>query len=377
MQVFLFSHIAFDSGVDLLPASRFSQRSGSPFPSEPHRPHLLTLRALLSKKDAEIITAKDGQGLVNLCDQIGAKAEVSKKVPRVHERVLTIEGSVENVAEVRPYKPLRCYNLCNLTPLQKAYMLIAAWLVQTVTSSSTVSSTANAHTSLRFLISHNLMGAIIGHRGRRMKAIQDGSGAHLVALEQTLPQSTERPVDVQGSPESIGRAIEEMGKLLLDDWKKGLDTIFYNPVVTDEPLQSESEGSRYGSSSAGHDDRREKGKRDRSRRKKGKRKGKRRSGDSNTDAPDPTPSSPTTDKTDNLFTQTISIPCDMIGCIIGHGGSKINEIRRLSRSKITIAREPHDETKERMVTIIGTPEANEKALFLLYCELESEKESRH
>jgi heterogeneous nuclear rnp K-like protein len=256
-------------------------------------------------------------------------------------------------------------------------MLIAAWLVQTCPSSSTVSNTTNFHASLRLLISHNLMGAIIGHRGRRMNEIQDGSGAHLVALKQMLPQSTERPVDVQGSPESIGRAIEEMGKLLLEDWKRGLDTILYNPVATDEPPQSESEGSRCGSSSAERDDRREKGKRDRSRRKKGKRKGKRMSGGSNTDAPDPTPSSPTTDNTDNLFTQTISIPRDMIGCIIGRGGSKINEIRRLSRSKITIAKEPHDETKERMVTIIGTPEANEKALFLLYCELESEKESRH
>ena len=219
------------------------------------------------------------------------------------------------------------------------------------------------------------MGAIIGRRGNRMKEIQDGSGAHLVTHKQMLPQSTERPLDIQGSPESIGRAIEEIGKFLLEDWKRGLDTILYNPVAAFEPAQSESEDSRCGSSSAGHDDRREKGTRDRGRRKKGKRKAK-RSGVSNTDAPDPTPSSPTVDNTDNLFTRTItiSIPRDMIGCIIGHNGSKINEIRRLSRSKISIAGEPHNGTKERMVTIIGTPEANEKALFLLYCELESEKE---
>jgi heterogeneous nuclear rnp K-like protein len=66
----------------------------------------------------------------------------------------------------------------------------------------------------------------------------------------------------------------------------------------------------------------------------------------------------------------------MVVCIIGRGGSKITEIRRLSGSKISIAKAPHDETGERLFTIIGTPEANEKALFLLYNQLESEKERR-
>jgi len=66
----------------------------------------------------------------------------------------------------------------------------------------------------------------------------------------------------------------------------------------------------------------------------------------------------------------------MVGCIIGRNGTKITEIRRLSGSKISIAKEPHDETGERMFTIVGSPEANEKALFLLYNQLESEKERR-
>lgn len=66
----------------------------------------------------------------------------------------------------------------------------------------------------------------------------------------------------------------------------------------------------------------------------------------------------------------------MVGCIIGRQGTKITEIRRLSGSKISIAKTPHDETGERMFTIVGTPEANEKALFLLYNQLESEKERR-
>ena len=60
----------------------------------------------------------------------------------------------------------------------------------------------------------------------------------------------------------------------------------------------------------------------------------------------------------------------------GRGGSKITEIRRLSGSRISIAKVPHDETGERMFTIVGTPESTERALMLLYSQLESEKERR-
>ena len=76
----------------------------------------------------------------------------------------------------------------------------------------------------------------------------------------------------------------------------------------------------------------------------------------------------------NLRTQNISIPSDMVGCIIGRNGIKIAEIRRLSGAKISIAKTPHDDTGERMFTLVGTSEAIEKALFLMYNQLEIEKE---
>lgn len=60
----------------------------------------------------------------------------------------------------------------------------------------------------------------------------------------------------------------------------------------------------------------------------------------------------------------------------GRGGSKITEIRRLSGSRISIAKVPHDDTGERMFTIVGTAESTERALMLLYAQLESEKERR-
>ena len=190
------------------------------------------------------------------------------------------------------------------------------------------------------------MGSVIGRNGLKIKAIQDSSGARMVASKDMLPQSTERIVEVQGSSESIGRAIEEIGRCLLEDWERGVGTVLFHPGVDDRtsrrthPTGRRSNGDGRGRTS-------------------------------------PSPSSPSSSMAPtNLRTQNISIPSDMVGCIIGRNGSKITEIRRLSGSKISIAKEPHDETGERMFTIVGTPEANEKALFLLYNQLESEKERR-
>lgn len=190
------------------------------------------------------------------------------------------------------------------------------------------------------------MGSVIGRSGMKIKAIQDASGARMIASKDMLPQSTERIVEVQGSAESIGHAVEEIGRALLEDWERGLGTVFFHPGAGDE-----RSGRRPGQTT------------------------RRTNGDAGRGRTSPSPSSPST-QSSNLRTQNISIPSDMVGCIIGRNGTKITEIRRLSGSKISIAKEPHDDTGERMFTIIGTPEANEKALFLLYNQLESEKERR-
>jgi heterogeneous nuclear rnp K-like protein 2 len=207
------------------------------------------------------------------------------------------------------------------------------------------------------------MGTVIGRSGLKIKAIQDASGARMVASKEILPQSTERIVEVQGSADSIGTAIGEIGKCLLEDWERGVGTVLFHPGVSngDERHTSRRGGGSWNTSGNGH--RRANG--------EGSQRGR-----GNSPPPSPPPQNYSQQPASNLRTQNISIPSDMVGCIIGRNGTKITEIRRLSGSKISIAKTPHDETGERMFTIVGTPEANEKALFLLYNQLESEKERR-
>lgn len=301
---------------------------------------LLTLRALVSTKEAGVIIGKNGKNVAELRDATGVKAGVSKVVQGVHDRILTVVGSLESVA--------------------KAYALIAQTLLDNPLStppSSPTEANKGSVASIRLLISHNLMGTVIGRQGVKIKHIQDISGARMIASKEMLPQSTERVVEVKGSVEALQIALTEIGQCLMDDKERAFGTVLYNPVKVTQFGGSSNEGRRASITRTGNGS-------DFSNPAMGSSE-RRMSSSSQTLVNDP-----------NLRTQNIAIPSDMVGCIIGKGGSKISEIRRLSGSRISIAKLPHNEQGERMFTIQGTAQANERALYLLYAQLESEKERR-
>jgi heterogeneous nuclear rnp K-like protein 2 len=234
------------------------------------------------------------------------------------------------------------------------------------------------------------MGTIIGQKGFKIKHIQDVSGARMVASKEMLPQSTERIVEVQGDANSIRLAIWEIGKCLVDDWQRGNGTILYDPLVRSQGTELEgSTGTggrmRSGNGGMGGDRYQERGSRGSYTRTGNGADFSDHTSSSfrRTGAPtsmrtsDRSPSAPgqpmVSEDGEEYQTQNISIPADMVGCIIGRAGSRIQEIRRSSGSKISIAKAAHDETGERLFTLIGTPAANEKALYLLYENLEAEK----
>ncbi|ORZ13555.1 KH domain RNA-binding protein [Absidia repens] len=325
----------------------------------------LTLRALVSTKEAGVIIGKAGKNVAELRDATGVKAGVSKVVQGIHDRVLTVTGTLEGVA--------------------KAYSLMAQTLLENpIATSSSVSmsrgvSNIGDHSlaTIRLLISHNLMGTVIGRQGVKIKHIQDTTGVRMVASKSLLPQSTERVVDVRGTVEQIQAAIMHIGQCLMDDKERAYGTILYNPVkvMASGAFGSSNERRRSSITRTGN------GSDFSSEYVTGP-------GFSSTDTPGVSrrmsgvSQSNNSNNNNNFFnnpdihTQHISIPSDMVGCIIGKAGTKISEIRQLSGSRISIAKVPHDDSGERMFTIQGTNESNERALFLLYAQLEHEKERR-
>ncbi|KAI1752368.1 kh domain protein RNA-binding protein [Xylaria castorea] len=324
----------------------------------------LTLRAIVSSKEAGVIIGKGGKNVADLRDETGVKAGVSKVVQGVHDRVLTITGGCDSIS--------RAYSLVARSLLEGAPAMGMGGAIQ-----------PNGTHQLKMLISHNQMGTIIGRQGLKIKHIQDVSGVRMVAQKEMLPQSTERIVELQGNPEGIQQAIWEICKCLVDDWQRGTGTVLYNPVVRTQPGSVGSLGGGGGGATGGvpygTSNRGEYGSSRVMRTGNGAdfsngapRQFNRRS-DSDAAARGP----PTHDENgEEIQTQNISIPADMVGCIIGRAGSKISEIRKTSGARISIAKAPHDDTGERMFTIMGTAKANESALFLLYENLEAEKMRR-
>ena len=195
----------------------------------------------------------------------------------------------------------------------------------------------------------------------------------MVAQKEMLPQSTERIVEVQGTPDGIQKAVWEIGKCLVDDWQRGTGTVLYDPAVRAEVGRGSQSGNvqsnpGYG---AGRSYNRTGNGADFSDNAGGSYNRR-----SNSDAANRGPPPTVTEDGEEIQTQNISIPADMVGCIIGRGGSKISEIRKSSGARISIAKAPHDETGERMFTIMGSGLANERALYLLYENLEAEKVRR-
>ena len=74
---------------------------GEPAPrtDEEYAHSQLTLRAIVSSKEAGVIIGKAGKNVADLRDETGVKAGVSKVVQGVHDRVLTVTGGLDAISK--------------------------------------------------------------------------------------------------------------------------------------------------------------------------------------------------------------------------------------------------------------------------------------
>jgi hypothetical protein len=222
--------------------------------------------------------------------------------------------------------------------------------------------------SVALLIPHHLMGCVIGKAGSKVKEIQEASGARIKASEEMLPGSTERTMTIIGVPDAIHIAVYHVGQVLQE---KGNDSetrgrsvhmIQYRPMGRNEysgypPHVPSHHNSRHAQSYYGGYD-----------------PYPGDMGSSHMHRPYGMDYEPSTAGGSGMTqAQQIFIPNDMVGTVIGKKGAKIQEIRQASGSHIKIADAAHGSGNERLVTITGTPESNQMAVYLLYSRLESEK----
>jgi heterogeneous nuclear rnp K-like protein 2 len=206
--------------------------------------------------------------------------------------------------------------------------------------------------TIKFMIPNSRMGSVIGKQGSKIKEIQDASGARLNASEGMLPGSTERVLSVAGVADAIHIATYYIGNILIEAQERMPSSGHsnYRPSSYSNTRRPPYTGSSYVPGYSSHQPY----------------------------APSHNPPQ------QQLQTQQIYIPNDLVGCIIGKGGSKINEIRHMSASQIKIM-EPgaglngapsSGSEGERLVVITGQPANIQMAVQLLYHRLEQEKQKQ-
>ncbi|OBT89169.1 hypothetical protein VE02_01691 [Pseudogymnoascus sp. 03VT05] len=350
------------------------------------------IRAVISSAEAATVIGKGGENVTLIRKMSGAKCTVSDYQKGAVERILTVSGVVDAAA--------------------KAFGLIIRTLNgEPLDQPSTPQSRTYP---LRLLVPHVLIGSIIGKGGVRIREIQEQSGARLNASDACLPLSTERSVVVLGVADAVHIATYYVASTLLEQLTERFGGPTASAYATRSggpagvipggmqvvPYVPQPAGGNYGHpDNVRHND-------IRSRQMPAAQYGQpyaqgpgpQQAGASMHYGGSPAagyggvapqqpqqvghggpashagpPAQPMQGVVPGQpLTQQIYIPNDMVGAIIGKGGAKINEIRQLSGSVIKI-NEPQDNSNERLVTITGTAECNQMALYMLYSRLESEK----
>ncbi|XP_073469698.1 poly(rC)-binding protein 2 isoform X6 [Aquarana catesbeiana] len=299
----------------------------------------LTIRLLMHGKAIGSIIGKKGESVKKMREESGARINISEG--NCPERIITLAGPTNAIF--------------------KAFSMIIDKLEEDISSSMT-NSTASSKppVTLRLVVPASQCGSLIGKGGCKIKEIRESTGAQVQVAGDMLPNSTERAITIAGIPQSIIDCVKQICVVMLESPPKGV-TIPYRPKPSSSPVifaggqaytiqgqyaipqpdltklhQLAMQQSHFPMSHSGN-----------------------------------TGFSGGIDASAQTTSHELTIPNDLIGCIIGRQGAKINEIRQMSGAQIKIAN-PVEGSTDRQVTITGSTASISLAQYLINVRLSSE-----
>ncbi|XP_023376541.1 poly(rC)-binding protein 2 isoform X8 [Pteropus alecto] len=305
----------------------------------------LTIRLLMHGKEVGSIIGKKGESVKKMREESGARINISEG--NCPERIITLAGPTNAIF--------------------KAFAMIIDKLEEDISSSMTNSTAASKPpVTLRLVVPASQCGSLIGKGGCKIKEIRESTGAQVQVAGDMLPNSTERAITIAGIPQSIIECVKQICVVMLETLSqsppKGV-TIPYRPKPSSSPVifaggQAYTIQGQYA-------------------------------------IPQPdltklhqlamqqshfpmthgnTGFSAGLDASAQTTSHELTIPNDLIGCIIGRQGAKINEIRQMSGAQIKIAN-PVEGSTDRQVTITGSAASISLAQYLINVSLENAKPS--
>ncbi|XP_049271663.1 poly(rC)-binding protein 3 isoform X5 [Rhipicephalus sanguineus] len=331
----------------------------------------LTVRLIMQGKEVGSIIGKKGDNIKKFREESGAKINISDG--SCPERIVTVTGSTEAI--------LKAFSL--IARKFEEMLSLLCLPVQTVGPTLQELQSNGSHlpkppVTLRLIVPASQCGSLIGKGGSKIKEIREVTGASIQVASEMLPNSTERAVTVSGTAEAITKCIYQICCVMMESPPKGA-TIPYRPKPAMPPVIFAG-GQAYtvqGQYAIPHPDLTKL-------HQLALQHAPLLPGHSvGAINPQALAALATTNNlrpntaaaaiaTASTTTTEMTIPNDLIGCIIGKGGSKINEIRQLSGATIKISNS-EEGSKDRTVTISGTPEAINLAQYLINTSMELHK----
>ncbi|XP_047529081.1 poly(rC)-binding protein 3 isoform X3 [Vanessa atalanta] len=325
----------------------------------------LTIRLIMQGKEVGSIIGKKGEIVKRFREESGAKINISDG--SCPERIVTVTG--------------------NTSAIFKAFTLICKkfeeWCSQFNEGGGGGS---RAPITLRLIVPASQCGSLIGKGGSKIKEIRDVTGANIQVASEMLPNSTERAVTISGTCDAITQCIYHICCVMLESPPKGA-TIPYRPkpnvagpvilaggqaytIQGNYAVPAQDMGGLAKSPLAGL-----------------AALGLGGLGPANTGGLNPaalaalagsqlrtsnqTRNTPAT----NQQSHEMTVPNELIGCIIGKGGTKIAEIRQISGAMIRISNceEREGGSTDRTITISGNPDSVALAQYLINMSVELQK----
>ncbi|XP_069328308.1 poly(rC)-binding protein 3 isoform X9 [Eulemur rufifrons] len=298
----------------------------------------LTIRLLMHGKEVGSIIGKKGETVKKMREESAARINISEG--NCPERIVTITGPTDAIF--------------------KAFAMIAYKFEEDIINSMSNSpATSKPPVTLRLVVPASQCGSLIGKGGSKIKEIRESTGAQVQVAGDMLPNSTERAVTISGTPDAIIQCVKQICVVMLESPPKGA-TIPYRPKPASTPVIFAG-GQAYtiqGQYAIPHPDLTK----------------LHQLAMQQTPFPplgQTNPAFPGLDANPPASTHELTIPNDLIGCIIGRQGTKINEIRQMSGAQIKIANATEG-SSERQITITGTPANISLAQYLINARLTSE-----
>merc|ERR1712110_688819 len=325
----------------------------------------LTIRLIMQGKEVGSIIGKKGDIVKRFREESGAKINISDGT--CPERIVTVTGNTESIF--------------------KAFTLICNKFDEDLNNLISPGTVPRPPITFRLVVPASQCGSLIGKGGSKIKEIREVTGASVQVASEMLPNSTERAVTISGGSEAVIQCIYHICVIMSESPPKGV-TVPYTPLKAVTVAGLSNVGNL-----------------------------------NNLPLPTIFPSSQAI-----LPTQTISqaqqltkvglpmsvmsgmnplsngiinpaalalltgqarnpsqqqshemtVPNELIGCIIGKGGSKVAEIRQLSGAMIRISNcEDRDAPAnlDRTITITGNAESVALAQYLINMRISMETAS--